>query len=139
MSTEPVCECVCLCDGICLLVLLNLRMLRVKKRRVGEVEERGHFLLLESKSKTQTTLKDEREERSKSSCVLDIERETERFCESMKVKPFLSSAGVGVGWKRGHRGVINKLLSVLGVGSLGTRGFNISICQQCYLCGNVWW
>lgn len=77
---------VCLCDGVCLLVLLNLRMLRVKRRRVREVVERGHFRLLESKSKTQTTtLKDEREERSTSSCVLDIEMETERFCESMKL------------------------------------------------------
>lgn len=77
--------CVCLCDGVCLLVLLNLRMLRVKKRRIREVVERGHFLLLESKSNYYIKRR-EREERSKSSCVLDIEkRETERFCESLKV------------------------------------------------------
>lgn len=65
--------CVCLCDGVCLLVLLNLRMLRVKKRRIREAVERGHFLLLESKSKTQTTtLKEEREKKGPSLLVFWI-------------------------------------------------------------------
>lgn len=83
-----VCVCVCLCDGVCLLVLLNLRMLRVKKRRVREVVERGHFLFaaVQVKDTNYYIKRREREERSKSSCVLDIvKRETERFCESLKV------------------------------------------------------